>query len=320
MKKKTILNVLKGLCAVLFLANCGGDSASDGPTLSVSPTSVTLGDSNSETINVTSNTDWSVSRGDSWVNCSPSSGTGSRQVTVSANSTSATDRTTYLTFTDKTGTKSVTVQVTQKGTSPTPTPDPTLTVSPSTLNFDYSSGSKTFTITSNLSWTVGSDKSWCTVSQGSGSNGATITVNVAANPDNSSRSATITVQGGSITRTISVTQEAKPVDYYLTVDQTSLSLAADGETKSISVSSNDSWRVSSDQAWCTVSPSEGNNNGTVNVSASKNTTTNSRSATITIKGDKSGITRTVSVSQEKPADGVDIGRDDYGSDLNLNNK
>ena len=319
MKKKTILNVLKGLCVVLFLANCGGDSASDGPTLSVSPGSVTLDDSNSETLNVTSNTDWSVSRGDSWVNCSPSSGTGSRQVTVSANSTSTTDRSTYLTFTDKTGTKTVTVQVTQKGTS-TPTPDPALTVSPSTLNFDYPSGSKTFVITSNLSWTVGSDKSWCTVSQESGSNGATITVYVTANPDNSNRSATITVKGGSITRTISVTQEAKPVDYTLTVDPASLSFTADGGTKGISVTSNDSWSVSSDQPWCTVSPAEGSNSGTVNVSASQNATTAKRTATITVKGVKSGITRTVTVSQDEHIDDTSINRDDYGSDVNLNNK
>ena len=209
MKKKTILTVLKGLCAVLFLANCGGDSASDGPTLSVSPSSVTLGENNSETLSVTSNTEWNVSRGDSWVNCSPSSATGSRQVTVSANSTTSVDRSTYLTFTDKTGTKSVTVQVTQKAASgPTPPSTLTLEINKRSLSFPALGGNDSFTITSNTSWTVSSDQSWCTVSPTASSNDGTVSVKADENKNASSRSANIIVRYGDKSVTVAVNQAA----------------------------------------------------------------------------------------------------------------
>jgi hypothetical protein len=57
------------------------------------------------------------------------------------------------------------------------------------------------------------------------------------------------------------------------------------------------------------------------VTAAANSSTSSRSATITIKGTNSGITKTVSVTQEGTSGGgVDIGRDEYGNDNNLNNK
>ena len=84
--------------------------------------------------------------------------------------------------------------------------DPYLTVDKSSLSFDYSGSSSTFSISSNVSWTVTSSATWCTVSPASGSNNGTVTVKVSENTTTADRSATITVTGGGITRTISVTQ------------------------------------------------------------------------------------------------------------------
>ncbi len=409
MNKSSFLKLFMALIAILLFISCGGDDSNDGPTLSVSPTSVTLDDSNSATLTVSSNTTWNVASSDSWLNCSPSGATGGTQVTVSANSENNTGsaRTATLTFTDKTGTKTVTARVTQNpvskpeesfltvspsslafdaasgsksftissnvswtvtsdqswctvnkssgsrestievsvtaNTSETSDrtatitvqgegitaktvsvsqarkePDPFLTVSPTSLTFDATSGSKSFTISSNVSWTVKSDQSWCTVNKSSGSNGASVTVSVTSSTNSSSRSATITVSGGGKQTTVSVTQKGT---YTLTVSPTKLTFTSNGGSQSVSVSSNDSWTVSSNQSsWCTVSKSSGANNGSFNVTTTANTQTSSRTATITIKGTNSGIERSVSVTQQPKADSFNPERDDYDSDQNLNSK
>jgi hypothetical protein len=78
---------------------------------------------------------------------------------------------------------------------------------------------------------------------------------------------------------------------------------------------------SSDKSWCKVSKSAGSNNATITVTVTENTsTTSSRSATITINSGV--ITETVYVTQDKkdPGDDSYLGRDDYDTDTNLNNK
>jgi hypothetical protein len=298
MKTTSLLKVLTGLLAVLLLANCGDDSSGEGPTLTVSPGAIVLDDSGRGTLTVNSNTQWTVRSADSWLNCSPGGATGGSQVTLTASiNNTGSDRSTVLTFTDKSNTKTVSVTVTQKPAgSPEPEPEASLTVSPTTLSFTADGGSNKFTITSNVSWMVTTSETWCTVSPTSGTgNNDNVKVTVSANSTTTSRSATITITGGSITRTIQVTQDAK--GYTLSVSPTSLSFAAAGETKNVTVSSNDSWTVTSDQTWCTVSPSSGSNDGTVKVTAAANSSSTSRTATVTIKGQNSG-SKTVSVTQE----------------------
>ncbi len=301
MNKSSFLKLFMALIAILLFISCGGDDSNDGPTLSVSPTSVTLDDSNSATLTVSSNTTWNVASSDSWLNCSPSGATGGTQVTVSANSENNTGsaRTATLTFTDKTGTKTVTARVTQ---NPVSKPEESfLTVSPSSLAFDAASGSKSFTISSNVSWTVTSDQSWCTVNKSSGSRESTIEVSVTANTsETSDRTATITVQGEGITaKTVSVSQARKEPDPFLTVSPTSLTFDATSGSKSFTISSNVSWTVTSDQSWCTVNKSSGSRESTIEVSVTANTSeTSDRTATITVQGE--GITaKTVSVSQAR---------------------
>ena len=83
--------------------------------------------------------------------------------------------------------------------------------------------------------------------------------------------------------------------YNLTVNPSSLSYTAAGESKTVTVTSNTSWTATSSATWLTVSPASGSNNGTITAVASANTSSSQRTATITISG--SGITRTVSVTQ-----------------------
>lgn len=189
-------------------------------------------------------------------------------------------------------------------------PSYTLTVNPSSLSYTAAGESKTVTVTSNTSWTATSSANWLTISPSSGSNNGTITAVAAANTSSSQRTATITVSGSGITRTISVTQAG--VSYNLTVNPSSLSYTADGESKTVTVTSNTSWTATSSASWLTVSPASGSNNGTITAVAAANTSTQQRTATITVSG--SGITRTVSVTQagaptaidEEVAEGISV--------------
>ena len=197
MKKDVIPSFFFGLCSILLFTNCPGDPVDDGPTLTVTPSTITLeADGSGKTISVTSNTSWAVRADDSWVKYSPTGGTGGSSITVSASVNTGDERSSKLTLSDKTGRATAEVHITQKkadSSTPTPTSEPALTVKPSSISFSSSAGSNTFVIESNISWTVRSDQTWCTVNTSSGSNNATITVNVTENTSTSARNATITI-------------------------------------------------------------------------------------------------------------------------------
>lgn len=202
MKKTTILKLAIGFCAILILVNCGGgDSPSEPPTLTVSPTNLTLDENGNGTIMITSNTQWTGISSDSWLNFSPSSGSGSVQVSISApiNNTGG-ERSAILTFTDQTNKVTAATIIVQKAAF--------LTINPTNMTFESAGGSNSFSIDSNISWTVSSNDSWCTVNPSSGSGNGNVTVNVAANPDPAVRKTRITVSGGPISRTITITQDA----------------------------------------------------------------------------------------------------------------
>jgi len=156
----------------------------------------------SSAVNVTANVSWTVTDDQTWLSASPTSGSNNGSFTVSATANTGT--------TSRTGTVTVTgggltrmVAVTQAGTTAS-----TLTVSATSLALASSASTGTFSITSNVSWTVTDDQTWITVSPASGVSNATVTVSAIANTATTSRSGTVTVSGGSITRTVAVTQAA----------------------------------------------------------------------------------------------------------------
>lgn len=88
-----------------------------------------------------------------------------------------------------------------------------LTVDPESLPFDASGGEKSFTITSNTSWTVKSNsEEWCLIkSEPSGSNNGIVTVEVKKNSTGSpARDAIITILSSSKSCIVNVHQEKGP--------------------------------------------------------------------------------------------------------------
>ena len=81
----------------------------------------------------------------------------------------------------------------------------------------------------------------------------------------------------------------------LTLNNDNMEFAAGSGSKIFSIKSNTAWAVSSDKNWCSVSPTSGSNDGSVTVSVDENTSTSSRTATITVES--ATIKRILAVTQ-----------------------
>jgi hypothetical protein len=73
---------------------------------------------------------------------------------------------------------------------------------------------------------------------------------------------------------------------FLIIPFSSLDFIAAGEKTTFNIVSNVKWVVSSSETWATVSPTLSYNNGTVTITASANTATTPRTATISVIGDQ----------------------------------
>jgi len=298
MKKGSFFSKLSWLFTVLFYISCGGGGSDDeGPILSASPRFITLEATESVNISVNSNTSWDVIVDQNWLKYSPSGGSNIGTISIHAeDNTTGADRTTHLTIKATRANITVDIQVTQKAKStPTPPHDPTLSVSTNSINLAAAGESKTFKITSNTSWTVSSDQIWCMVDPLSGSDDKTITVKADENKSTTSRSANITVKYGDKSATVTVTQAG--ADVYLSVSPTSLNFSYSGGDLDCNISSNTSWTVTSNQTWCTANTTSGNNDSTIKVTASQNTSNNSRNAQITITG-SNNVQKIIDVYQD----------------------
>lgn len=176
----------------------------------------------------------------------------------------------------------------------------------------------TFTVNSNLSWTITSSEAWATVTpsefEGDGLEAVPteIKVAVAANTSYDPRTATLTIAAADfpevkLTVSQSAANKPAPVLEILQSDMTSalttVSLGAKAEDAYAYVFSNVSFTVSSDAEWCAVSPSTvtvenyEETPSTITISAAANTASDSRSATVTFTPAE-GTPVTVAVSQE----------------------
>lgn len=152
-----------------------------------------------------------------------------------------------------------------------------LFVGPSNRDAFASAGETFFEVNSNTTYTSSSDQSWCSVTP-SGSGNQDIFAYISANPTNQPRIANITVTPvGTDPVVVTVTQEAPVISITPLVRNVSYTA---GNT-SFTITSNASWTASSDQTWCTVTPS-GSFNGNLVAGFSLNTNSTSRTATITV--------------------------------------
>jgi hypothetical protein len=213
--------------------------------------------SGNNTVNVSSNSSWTVNDDASWITVSQTSGSNNATLTISVSNNSGAKRNGTVTVSGCNTTKTITVI--QAGTC-------SLSLSKPSLDFTSSSGNNTVNVSSNSSWTVNDDASWITVSQTSGSNNATLTISV-SNNSGAERSGTVTVSGCNTTKTITVIQVSECI---LSLDISNLDFSTSPGGKSFKVNSNSSWTASADSSWISVLPVASSGNKSVVISVKEN--------------------------------------------------
>jgi len=173
-------------------------------------------------------------------------------------------------------------------------PDPNqLTISSPSQTEDEANGSYTFTIFSNVSWTVTEASPFISVSPTSGTNNGTITVTYTENTSTDSRNGIITVSGGGFNRFHRLTQTGKVVE--LTIDIATKTVTTPAGNYNLRITSNSNWNISDNQPWSSQSPTSGTGDATINIAYDENLSSEGRASIIqVVAGD---ITRTHTLTQ-----------------------
>lgn len=196
----------------------------------------------------------------------------------------------------------------------------TCSLSANDASFEYSGGTKLIPVISNcgsttISYTARSNQSWCTVSVGVGG----VNVTCSENTGTSSRTATVTVTQNSgncsLSYTCTVTQDSKPNDYVFSITPGSCNVSASGGWSSplqalISTKNGSKigYSATNKPSWVTGVEERGTSDSgyLLVVSTSVNTSTSSRSGTITLTQNESGKTVTISVTQEGSPETINV--------------
>lgn len=264
-------------------------------TLNLSKTSLSFNPypAGTDNFDVTTVGPWTVVSDNDWCSVTQNKASGNGRVTVNASVNN--------TFSDR----SATITVSCNNTSL----EKTLTVNQSKYVFDQTTEAveidacpaeqKSVIITSSGAWSVSSNQTWLNATQSVTSGNGNVVLKAEANPTSSSRSAVVTVtctDNTSWKKIINITQAGHVMD----LSASSFSFGpVPSSSDTFTITTSGPWKVSSNQTWCTVSPSSGTGNSTISVSVSVNGNTSDRSATITIACSNSSLQKTINVSQSK---------------------
>ena len=268
-------------------------------TLSVSPAELTFtANTESKSLDVTSNTAWTAASGASWAKLNKTNGSGNAQIAVTAEeNTAITQRSATITIKTADGKASATVKVTQSAANVI------FSVDKNEHSVAAAGGDFTVKVTHNIGYNINSQPEWVkqTGKVPSG-NTDTYTFTAEANTSTEAREGVIVFCNDN-NECIQVTVKQAGAKASLSVSPAELTFTAKPESKSFSVSSNTDWSVASSADWVKIGTTSGSGNAHVTASAEENTATTQRTATITLKTTDGKATATIKVTQN-PADVV----------------
>ena len=267
-------------------------------TLSVSPAELTFtANTESKSLDVTSNTAWTAASGASWAKLNKTNGSGNAQIAVTAEeNTAITQRSATITIKTADGKASATVKVTQSAANVI------FSVDKNEHSVAAAGGDFTVKVTRNIGYKINSQPEWVkqTGKVPSG-NTDTYTFKTEVNTSTAAREGVIVFCNDN-NECVPVTVKQAGANATLSVSPAELTFTANTESKSLDVTSNTDWTMTSDAAWVKLSATDGSGNAQVTVTAEENTATKQRIATITLKTKDGKTTATVKLSQN----GADI--------------
>jgi hypothetical protein len=158
------------------------------------------------------------------------------------------------------------------------------TISPTSQSLSGAGATVTVSVTAaaGCAWTAATTSTWITVTTGAaGTASGTVTLNVAANPDPASRTGTVTIG----TRTFTVTQAGTPCSFALSPTSQSFAASGGSSTVDVTTAASCTWTATSGSTWATITNGANRTGpGSVGIAAAVNSTTQSRTATLTIAG------------------------------------
>ena len=243
-----------------------------------------------KSVSITSNVKWEVNCNETWISVLQTKE--GFDVSVEENTTGAV-RNAIIQING--GSISSTLNVSQQANG--------VSCSVNSLEFYQKGGTQNFTISSQTSWSTKVSNDWINVSPATGVSGQNnISVAVDVNPASSERRGYVYIQVGNTNiAQISIVQKGT----YLTTDPTSLSFNPQSESKSVCVSSNLEWNVSSSESWINLSDEKGNGDCVITVSVEDNSSDIQRSGIVSINSIDGSISRNINVVQS----GVSISTD-----------
>jgi hypothetical protein len=242
--------------------------------LSVEPANQQVSPSEGYTsFSLQSNTTWTVSESCDWFTVEPSDGMadGTLMVYYDENPTT-TPRSCVITLSAE-GVPDVIISVQQDGIPIH------LYATPSMQDVGAGTGTTTFDIHSNTSWTVSKDDDWFSVAPVIGSGDETLTVTFEENTSVVPRSGTITiaVEGHFSTNVLLYQAGAAPVT---TVEPVVQTVGPEAGSTTYQVESNTSWVASVTEDWLSMNPVNGSGNDPLNVIYEANNSAFARTAEI----------------------------------------
>ena len=259
----TPFNEEAGFEGIDFSFRTLGSNASALSTSIVPSSRIVSSAAGSYIINVTSNTDWTVTESLSWLSVSPESGSNNGIVTVSYNANASAS--------DRSGTITIGGQdhaITQSS------PLASTSIDPTTNTVGSDAGFFDITVTSNTSWSVVESLSWASASPTSGTGNGTVTISYDANATTISRNGIVTIGG----ETHDLTQNGAPL--VVDLDVASATVGPAGASYDVNVTSNGPWTLTETENWVSVTPTSGSGNGSFTVTVDAHTGSSMRTATI----------------------------------------
>lgn len=236
------------------------------------------GDGLRRTVTVKANADWTAVSNVPWISLSKTKGTGNATVSIrlEENPSAEHSRTGYLTFTSKGQSVRVTVSQARRDSV--------------TARLSGTGDERTIRVTANGVWKAESNASWIGLSKTSGRDDATITVTLDKYSSTTrDRTGTVTFTCGSAACTLEIEQKkAASISGTVTVS---------GNTATIKVAANGSWKASTTADWIVLKKASGSGSATITAELKDNpSATSERQGTVVLTcGDKS-----VSVTVRKP--------------------
>ena len=243
-----------------------------------------------------SNGEWTIDPTVEWIAITPTSGNGDATLTLTAEAnTTGEPRSTEV--------KAVTKDNAAVLTLTQAALENYVRVTPKEIMCGEDGGEFDIVLSTNIDWFV-SAPAWITCSSTQGSGDARITMTISPiNNENDlaeSREAQVFFGNLSVSEKVHVIQTVDPV-LGIELTPNNLRFAYTGETKTIAVSTEDSWTVSFEDNWLALSQTEGQGNAEISVAVEENPLYTDR-ASVVLFTTTGGVQTVLTVSQEAAPD------------------